>query len=356
MNIREQFKQTEKLYHFSSFDTALKIIETNRLKFGRLNNMNDIHENDKLMFADANGQGIDEFPSDVLDTLYDEIYKYRQISLTADSEEGDKDGFDLHQMWGLYADKGEGVCLVFDKDELEKNYEMVNIHKGRVKYNKTQELESFVVSLSLHPETIPAEVKSQISKIFFHKRKEWEHEQEYRLMKRCPNSVREEYLYLGHALKFIILTSKLLNIDEVRYSKNIIDIKEKIKKVEDLRRIEKTGDIRILIYGNGLFDYALVTSKHDNMLWDSNNGYDIMEIADMKIKYTREQLIRFSDKIMMDILRGKSVVFYCSDGCETQICAGDLIKYESETFEFQTRTGIMIYLYNIDYIEVFDFV
>ena len=280
MNIREQFKQTEKLYHFTSFDTALKIIESNRLRFGRLDNMNDLHENDKLMFADANGQGIDEFPSDVLDTLYDEIYKYRQISLTADSVAGDKDGFDLHQMWGLYADKGEGVCLVFDKDELEKNYEMVNIHKGRVKYNKTQELESFVVSLSLHPETIPAEVKSQISKIFFHKRKEWEHEQEYRLMKRCPNSVREEYLYLGHALKYVILTSKLLNIDEVRYSKNIIDIKEKVKKIEILSIKGSAGKIPILIYGNGLFDYSLVSEDRKEELWNSEEGYDILVLGE----------------------------------------------------------------------------
>ena len=280
MNIREQFKQTEKLYHFTSFDTALKIIETNRLKFGRLNNMNDIHENDKLMFADANGQGIDEFPSDVLDTLYDEIYKYRQISLTADSEEGDKEGFDLHQMWGLYADKGEGVCLVFDKDELEKNYEVANIHKGCVKYNKTQELVSFVVSLSLHPETIPAEVKSQISKIFFHKRREWEHEQEYRLMKRCPNSVREEYLFLGHALKFVILTSKLRNIDEVLYFKNIKDVKDKVEKMKKGRNIGKAGKIPVLVYGNGLFDYSLCTEDGKEELWNSENGYDVLVLGE----------------------------------------------------------------------------
>jgi len=157
---------------------------------------------------------------------------------------------------------------------------MVNIHKGRVKYNKTQELESFVVSLSLHPETIPAEVKSQISKIFFHKRKEWEHEQEYRLMKRCPNSVREEYLYLGHALKFIILTSKLLNIDEVRYSKNINDIKEKIKKIEVLSIKGSAGKIPILIYGNGLFDYSLVSEDRKEELWNSEEGYDILVLGE----------------------------------------------------------------------------
>ena len=47
--MKEKFEKTEKLYHFTSFDTALKIIESNRLRFGRLNNMNDIHENDKIL-------------------------------------------------------------------------------------------------------------------------------------------------------------------------------------------------------------------------------------------------------------------------------------------------------------------
>lgn len=278
MSIKESFEQTVKLYHFTTFDTALKIIESNRLKFGRLNNMNDIHENDKLMFADANGKGIDEFPSDVLDALYDEIYKYRQISLTADSEKGDKDGFDLHQMWGLYADKGEGVCLVFDKNELEKYYDMENIHKKRVDYDKTQELESYIVSLSQMPENVPAEVKSQISKIFFHKRKEWEHEQEYRLVKRCPNMTKEEYLLLGHALKYVILSSKLRNIDEVRYFKNLENIKEIVKKVEVARKIEKGGAIPVLVYGNGLFDYSLVTEDGEE-LWNSEVSYEILVLG-----------------------------------------------------------------------------
>lgn len=276
MNIKEQFKKTEKLYHFTSFVMALKIIGTNRLRFGRLNNMNDIHENDKLMFVDANGQGIDEFPSEVLDTLYDEIYKYRQISFTADSEKGDKNGFDLHQMWGLYADKGEGVCLVFDKDELEKNYDMVTIHKKRVNYDEAQLLESYVVSLSKEHEAVPVEIKNKLSKIFFHKRKEWEHEQEYRLIKRCPNTTKEEYLLLGHALKYVILSSKLRNIDEMLYFKKIEDIKDHVEKIEKARNIGELGRIHVLIYGNGLFDYSLITEDGEEELWNSKDGYDVL--------------------------------------------------------------------------------
>lgn len=278
LSTREQFKKMEKLYHFTSFDTALKIVESNRLRFGRLNNMNDIHENDKIVFVDANKKTLDKFPSDVLDTLHDEINKYRQISLTADNEEDDKDGFDLHQMWGLYAEKGEGVCLVFDREELKKSCDWPNILHDRVKYDK--DIESFVISNSQRQDVVTAEVSGRISDIFFHKRKEWEHEQEYRLLRRCPLATREEYLFLGHALRFIILSSKLRNIDEVLYFKKIKDIKNKVEKIEKARNIGETGRIPVLVYGNGLFDYALCTEDGEEELWNSEDGYDVLVLGE----------------------------------------------------------------------------
>lgn len=128
MSIKEQFEKTEKLYHFTKFEAALKIIESNHLRFGRLSNVNDIHENDKIVCVDTNSQQRSGFSSETLDALRDEIYKYRQISLTAEGKTGDNLGFNLHQMWGLYADKGEGVCLVFDKEELEKGFDASLVH------------------------------------------------------------------------------------------------------------------------------------------------------------------------------------------------------------------------------------
>ena len=279
MNIKEQFEQTEKLYHFTKFGTALKILESNRLRFGRLDNMNDIHENDKIEFVGANNQQINEFPSEVLDALHDEIYKYRQISLTTEGQPGDNLGFNLHQMWGIYADKGEGVCLVFDKKELEKSHDMKNINLGRVNYDDTKKLESFFISDSKNPEEVLDEIKKHIPDIYFHKRKEWEHEQEYRLIKRCPNAAKEEYLSLGHALKFIILSSKLRNIDEVRYFENIDNIKRQAEKIEKARKIGKAGKVPVLVYGNGLFDYALCTEDGKKEVWNSKDGYDILVIG-----------------------------------------------------------------------------
>lgn len=277
MSIKEQFEKTEKLYHFTSFDTALKIIESNHLRYGRLNNMNDIHENDKIVFVDANNHPTDKFPSDVLDELYDEIYKYRQISLTADDNEGDKDGFDLHQMWGLYADKGEGVCLIFDKKELEKGFGSATLH-DRVSYDKT--VDSYYISLSNTADKVSVEIREHANEIFFHKRREWEHEQEYRLLRRCPLATREEYLFLGHALKFVILSSRLHNLDEVLYFKKIKNIKDKIEKTEKARNRGEVGRIPVLVYGNGLLDYALCTEDGTEELWNSNDGYDVLVVGE----------------------------------------------------------------------------
>ena len=277
MSIKEQFEKTEKLYHFTSFDTALKIIESNSLRYGRLNNMNDIHENDKIVFVDANNHPTDKFPSDVLDELYDEIYKYRQISLTADDNEGDKDGFDLHQMWGLYADKGEGVCLIFDKKELEKGFGSATLH-DRVSYDKT--VDSYYISLSNTADKVSVEIREHANEIFFHKRREWEHEQEYRLLRRCPLATREEYLFLGHALKFVILSSRLHNLDEVLYFKKIKNIKDKIEKTEKARNRGEVGRIPVLVYGNGLLDYALCTEDGTEELWNSNDGYDVLIVGE----------------------------------------------------------------------------
>lgn len=193
----------EKLYHFTSFDTALKIIESNRLRFGRMNNMNDIHENDKIVFVDANKKIFDKFSSEELDSLHDEIFKYRQISLIADNKEDDKDGFDLHQMWGLYADKGEGVCLVFDNKELKKGFDIGVLNK-RVPYDET--VKSYYVSLSNNP--------------------------------------------------------------------------DKVEKIEKARNMGEAGNIYVLVYGNGLFDYSLFTEDGKQELWNSEEGYDVLILGE----------------------------------------------------------------------------
>ncbi len=223
--------------------------------------MNDIHENDKLSYVDTTGTLINSFPSDVLDAIDCEMAKYRQISLTADDDKQDKLGFDLHQMWGLYAEKGQGVCLVFDKDILCKQIDDAVLHKN-VSYDTV--VESFYITNSNDPYGIQRDIQEQVEKLFFHKRKEWEHEQEYRVLKYCSNLKKEEYLDYGKALRFIILNSAIEDSDSVKFKKNVEDLNNHSQKAP------------ILVYGNGLLDYSLIDINHKETIWNSCNGYDIL--------------------------------------------------------------------------------
>ena len=78
----------------------------------------------------------------------------------------------------------------------------------------------------------------------------------------------------------LILSSKLRNIDEVRYFNNIKDVKDKLKKVKEKRKIGMAGTIPVLVYGNGLFDYSLVTDNGEEELWNSENGYDVLVLGE----------------------------------------------------------------------------
>ena len=260
-NMRTDFMIINKLYHFTKFDTAIKILGSHNLKFGKLHDMNDIHENDKLSYVNLQGNTIQSFQSEILETIDVEMAKFRQISLTIDDEEPKKFGFDLHQMWGLYADKGQGVCLVFDKDILCNKLDGIVRH-GTVSYDNI--VESFYIANHNDCQIIQHDMQSQVEKLFFHKRKEWEHEQEYRLIKYCPNLKKEEYLDYGDALKFIILNSVIESVDGVKF-------KELVGKLS-----EYAPQASILVYGNGLFDYSLIDINHTETIWNSSNGYDIL--------------------------------------------------------------------------------
>ena len=117
---------------------------------------------------------------------------------------------------------------------------------------------------------ISNEIKKNTKKLFFRKSKEWEHEQEYRIIKRCPIDYQENYYHFGNALKFIIISSKIRNIDEVLYF-------DKLNKLKD---ISSSLQIPLLVYGNGLYDYSLVVYSQEyqyDTIWNSKDGYNIIE-------------------------------------------------------------------------------
>lgn len=188
---RDDFEKLEKLYHYTSFDKSLKILASNKLRFGKLNNMNDIHESYRHLMYDF---CINE------DDIRDELKLYRQLSLVRDKEP--RRGFDIPAMWAHYADNGCGVCLVFDKEKLLSSLH-VDIQHDNVAYDFNHD--GSICVLGKSKDCILDTFMKEQKKLFFTKTSDWSYEQEYRLLVRTHDSSSKYFLDYKDSLIAIIL-------------------------------------------------------------------------------------------------------------------------------------------------------
>lgn len=166
--------------------------------------MNDLIESRRItthraFFGDL-GQDFNKGTKDYIPEI--EMRRYQQISFAQDRTIDDTlcEGFNLHTMWGLYADRGLGVCLVFDKDKL---------HLGEKDYARGVDYKDWVMpDFDFKSESkagIRKEIWDRKDEIFFLKRKEWVREQEYRIIRRAKDVTDNEYLDISDSLAFAII-------------------------------------------------------------------------------------------------------------------------------------------------------
>lgn len=165
--ITQRFKKTNRLYHFTTYDAACKILKSKQLRFGKRYKMNDLLESEKIVFQ----RTFLDMNQDTHNGLYAEaeMMRYQQISFSQDRIVGETvyEGFNLHTMWGLYAERGYGVCMVFDKEKLrlgEKDYARDVIYEDGIMPDYVFRNESKA--------GIRAEIWRRRDEIFFVKRKE----------------------------------------------------------------------------------------------------------------------------------------------------------------------------------------
>ena len=158
----KQFNEVPKLYHYTSFESACKIIATKSLLFGKLDRMNDPMETQRAVFSNLDCEPI------VWHKIQD---GFRQISFSCD---GKTEGFRISSMWGHYAECGTGVCLVLDKNALLSKCASKKMCHGKVHYVKDYYGHIIINTI----EGIYANVR----KLFFNKDKSWSPEQEYRVV------------------------------------------------------------------------------------------------------------------------------------------------------------------------------
>lgn len=191
------------LYHYTRFDSFMKIIETMTLRSSPLCKMNDLNE--------ANLDNLD-WSEDFLRMIDAERYvkeKCSVISFTKNYRTGPiyQLGSNHPSMWAHYAEDSNGVCLVLDKHllhELNRKALRRIFHKTeKVKYRHLCSPEDGVMQ---HLGTNSSEfVQKNYKELFFIKHLDWRSEQEVRFFAESP----EVFLNIKGAIKYIILGERL---------------------------------------------------------------------------------------------------------------------------------------------------
>ena len=244
-----------------------------RLKYSILSQTNDICENAKIIYNESFGDCEDGIFKDIKH----DIYLYRQISLSEDKNVFGRRGFDLQQMWGLYADNGYGVCLVFDKNEFITSLPSSCIHNEVVYKTDLTPDTFFKVE---NKSEIVSFIKKNINALFFNKRKEWEHEQEYRVLNKFESEEYDIFHDFKNSLKYVILCNSktidsnesILNSCEYCYLKRILP-----------------PSIKILIYSSFANNSSLTHYLKDSNsieFWNSLEEYG--RIVDIDTSYTNK--------------------------------------------------------------------
>lgn len=197
----------DKLYHYSSMNHSLRIIEGLKLKFGNLK-----HTNDPKEMLEPNVDFISSINSSEkvsLQRLFEnwidsERKKYKLLCFVRDQKNL---GYAKPRMWAQYAENHRGCCFVFDKEKLDSISISTKIYKRPVIYN-----DSLLTSLRFkESDDIHTWVKTNLVNLCFTKSKDWSGEKEFRYLV-YDNSDKEIYLPIKSSLTDIFVSFNIETI------------------------------------------------------------------------------------------------------------------------------------------------
>ena len=224
--IKKRFNSVEKLYHYTTFDSAIKILQSRTLLFGRLKDMNDINELYRPMVPDFNPNRQAGNNDRLYDNLDKETNRYQQISLTMD---GRRYGFDIPAMWGHYANKGKGMCLVFDKNNFVnrlKGEQKRHLLYGKIIY--TNDFSPTIICRTKADDSVIPLTKKEEKDLFFHKTKDWQYEQEYRVLIKSDSESREKLEFQDSLIAVVMHNAESVALDQTIFDSIEFKIIDKI--------------------------------------------------------------------------------------------------------------------------------
>lgn len=228
----------DNLYHYTKFESSIRILSSGQLFLSSYSNCNDINESCGPTVI-STGEDLQE--------IWNILKYYVQVSFSMDTHCGNmtKRGYNIPMMWGHYAENGKGVCLAFDKQKIfdaitsddrlySKEVEYSNVwNKNEINYEKITHGDAWKF------------ICQAKDNIFFHKTMDWEHENEYRIIA-FNDSEQRLTLDISDCVSGIILFSRnhenFINSSEVKALSKIVSS-------EKIYRYVTWGD------SYGLYDY-----------------------------------------------------------------------------------------------------
>lgn len=255
------------LFHFTKFESFLKILEDMTLlpsSFGNLNDMNEGNVNNMNM------------NNNFLVMYNAEKYIKDRCRILSFSQNYDIGGFGQEgtnhpAMWAHYAENSNGVCIVLDKDAfVKKNKEVLGKHFYKfedIVYDIFNTPNDEVINYKANtPEEF---IMNNWKALFFMKHKDWENEDEHRLFIMDYNGK----LSIDGCIKYIVLGRKVF-LDASR-----------IKLIMDM-----VVDPKFICYHKFIpHSFAMMCYNY--------HGYSTMEIAYKIEMIVRENLLdrRYTD-------------------------------------------------------------
>lgn len=255
------------LFHFTKFESFLKILEDMTLlpsSFGNLNDMNEGNVNNMNM------------NNNFLVMYNAEKYIKDRCHILSFSQNYDISGFGQEgtnhpAMWAHYAENSKGVCIVLDKEAfIKKNKDVFSTHFYKfedVLYDIFNTPNDEVINYKAKtPEEF---IMNNWKVLFFMKHKDWENEDEHRLFIMDYNGK----LSIDGCIKYIVLGRKVF-LDASR-----------IKLIMDM-----VVDPKFICY------HKFIPHSFATMCYN-NHGYSTMEIAYKIEMIVRENLLdyRYTD-------------------------------------------------------------
>lgn len=238
------FNSKKYFYHYTKFNSGIKIIESMTLLFHKLEDMNDINELYRpLYFEDLKDNG----------RAKKELSHLQQISLT---EDGRLRGFDIPAMWGHYGEEGNGVCIILDKEKVSNSLKTEFTYMAPISYVDDY---SSDIHIRLSENDSPILNEEEIMEYFFKKSYDWSYEQEFRILKRSKD---ESLLKLDIKESFV---GVIMHRD-----KNMKDKDDTVLNSDNYKQLSEVLDRdKVFVYGFGLGHRGLNT--YDGWsLWDTS--------------------------------------------------------------------------------------